>query len=294
MDIIDIIEKVFKLQVYSLSMINESFDCFVYLVNNEYIFKQSKRIAAREKLKREVEVLRYLEGRITLQIPQIEYYSEEYSVCGYREIVGSRLNRELYDRFTEKQKEKLAIDIAQFLRELHAVPLPNIEGLELEMLKDYQNDYAFLQSNIYQGLSDKVKVYIDALFDKILNDERLRSFDNVLCHNDFTCRHIITVCNEAVGIIDFGDSVISDRDKDFLYLLEESDVEIGREFGFKVIDSYGKTNKNTALFKSDLNVEYRPIEEMIIGYNRGLDRLYQGGLSKIIARCEGGLMYGKE
>ena len=76
MDIKEIIESEFDLTVHDIFILGQGLDSIAYFVNNEYIFKQSKHDEARINLKKEISVLNYLKGKITLQIPVIEYYSE--------------------------------------------------------------------------------------------------------------------------------------------------------------------------------------------------------------------------
>ena len=103
-----------------------------------------------------------------------------------------------------------------------------------------------------------------------------------LCHNDLSCNHIIIQNNKAVGIIDFGDAAITDRDKDYVYLLENSSGEIGREFGIKVLKYYNHPNIDIPILKADLNDEYYPIEQILGGQAMKLDDMYSKGLNKII------------
>lgn len=116
---------------------------------------------------------------------------------------------------TKEEQDELAEDIAQFLEELHSVPLPNINGLEINVLEDYQNDYTALKERVYDELPMNSKKYLESLFEKILNDDRITNYKKVLCHNDISCKHIVIENNVAVGVIDFGDVAITDRDKDF-------------------------------------------------------------------------------
>lgn len=282
MDIKEIIENQFNLIVHNIIVLGQGLDSIAYLVNNEYIFKQSKHDIARINLKKEMQVLKYLKNQITLQTPDIEYYSEEYSVCGYKEIKGNKLTPSIYKSLSDDEKDILAQDIALFLREMHAIPLPNIAGLELHVMDDYRSDYETLRETIYDKISDKSKEYIDDLYKRILNDERISQYVKALCHNDLGCNHIIIQNNKAVGIIDFGDVAITDRDKDFVYLLEDSNEEIGREFGIKVLEYYNHPNKEIPILKADWNDEYYPIEQILGGQAMKLDDMYNKGLNKII------------
>ena len=282
MDMKEIIESEFGLIVHNIIVLGQGLDSIAYLVNDEYIFKQSKHDEARIGLKKEIQVLNYLKGKITLQIPDIEYYSEEYSVCGYREIKGDKLTPDMYKNMSDDKKDKLIQDIALFLREMHSIPLPDIDGLEWNVVDDYKNDYDTLREMIYDKIPDKSKEYLDNLYKRILNDERITNYARALCHNDLSCKHMIIQNDRVVGIIDFGDAAITDRDKDFIYLLEDSSEEIGREFGLKVLEYYNHPNKDIPILKANLNDEYYPIEQILGGQSRNLDKMYHAGLNKII------------
>ena len=282
MDIREIIEREFDLTVHNIFVLGQGLDSIAYLVNYEYIFKQSKHEEARINLKKEIKVLNYLKGKVTLQIPDIEYYSEEYGVCGYKEIKGDKLTPIIYQNMSADEKDKLVQDIALFLREMHSISLPNIDGLELNVFDDYESDYDTLREMIYNKIPDRSKEYIDDLYKRILNDKRISQYVKALCHNDLSCNHIIIQNNKAIGIIDFGDVAITDRDKDFIYLLEDSSEEIGREFGLRVLEYYNHPNKDIAILKADLNDEYYPIEQILGGKAMKSDNMYLAGLNKII------------
>lgn len=282
MNIKDIIESEFGLIVHNVIILGQGLDSIAYLVNNEYIFKQSKHDEAKINLKKEIQILNYLKGKTTLQIPDIEYYSEEYNVCGYKEIKGNKLTHSIYKSMSDDEKDMLAQDIAMFLRKMHSIPLPDVYGSELNIIDDYSSDYDALRETIYDKIPDKSKEYIDNLYKRILNDERISQYDKALCHNDLSCNHIIIQNNKAVGIIDFGDATITDRDKDFIYLLEDSSEKIGRDFGIKVLEYYNHPNIDIPIFKANLNDEYYPIEQILGGQAMGLNDMYNKGLNKII------------
>jgi len=282
MDMKEIIESEFSVMVHDIFVLGQGLDSIAYLVNHEYIFKQSKHHEARLNLKKEIQVLNYLKGKVTLQIPDIEYYSEEYGICGYREIRGEKLTPTIYKNMSDDEKDKLVQDIALFLREMHSLPLPDIDELELNVMNDYKSDYKILREIIYNKIPDRSKKYIDDLYKRILSDERISKYVKAVCHNDLSCNHIIIHNNKVIGIIDFGDAAITDRDKDFIYLLEESSEEIGREFGLKVLEYYNHPNKDIAILKADLNDEYYPIEQILGGQVKELENMYIAGLNKII------------
>lgn len=282
MDIKEIIESEFGLTVHDSMVLGQGLDSIAYLVNNEYIFKQSKHDEARMNLKKEIQVLNYLKNKITLQIPVIEYYSEKYSVCGYKEIKGAKLTPAVYESMSDDKKDKLAQDIARFLREMHSVPLPDIDGLDWDVVEDYKNDHDSLRETVYDKIPGRSKEYLNHLYERILNDERITKYVRALCHNDLSCNHMIIQNGHVVGIIDFGDAAVTDRDKDFVYLLEDSGEEIGREFGLKVLEYYNHPDMDIPVLKADLNGEYYPIEQILGGQAKKLDSMYHKGLNKLM------------
>ena len=281
MDIKEIIERKFDFPVHDLTVMGQGLDSVAYLVNNEYVFKQAKHDEARAGLQKEKLVLDYLRGKITLQIPEIEFYSEEYHVCGYKAIKGDKLTPELYKAMSDVEKDRLAQDVAMFLSQMHALPLPDIDILQADVVDDYQRDYDALRKTVYEKIPERSKAYLDDLFQRIFSDRRITEYVKALCHNDLSCNHMIIQNNRVIGIIDFGDASVTDRDKDFIYLLENSREELGREFGMKVLEYYHHPNKDIPILKADLNEAYYPIKLILGGQAMRSENMYNKGLNKL-------------
>ncbi len=281
MEIRQLIEGEFNLKVDNIKKMGEGLESEAFLINYAYIFKHSKHSQAFKSMKKEIQVLNYLDGKISIDIPKIEFYSPEHHISGYKLVEGEILTPELFNSFTKTEQENLAKDIALFVKEMHALKLPDIEDLEINVLEDYKNDYRYLKENIYSLIPIEAQTYLDKFYKSILNNKNMINYKKVLCHNDLSCNHILVKNNKLSGIIDFGDVAITDEDKDFVYLLEQSDEEVGREFGLKVLKYYNHTNIESAVWKSDLNDMYYPIEQTICGKNIGDDKMFNEGLNKL-------------
>lgn len=281
MNIKKLIEKEFNLKVTKMKKMGEGLESEAFLVNNTFIFKHSKHSEAFKSMVKEIEVLNYIKDKISIDIPKIEFYSPEYHISGYRLVEGKILTPKLFNGFTEVEQENLAKDIAQFIKEIHALKLPDIDDLEINVLEDYESDYDYLKEKIYSIIPVEAQNYLDKFYKSILNNDNLIHYKKVLCHNDLSCNHILIKNNKLSGIIDFGDVAITDADKDFVYLLEQSDEEIGREFVLNVLKYYNQTSVESAVWKSDLNDIYYPIEQTICGNNIGDDKTFNEGLNKI-------------
>ena len=159
------------------------------------------------------------QGKISIDIPKIEFYSPEHHISGYKLVEGKILTPEVFNKFTKEEQENLAKDIALFVKEMHALKLPDIEDLEINVLEDYKSDYEYLKENIYSLIPIEAQTYLDKFYKSILNNKNMINYKKVLCHNDLSCNHILIKNNKLSGIIDFGDVAITDADKDFVYLL---------------------------------------------------------------------------
>ena len=153
MSVKEIIEKEFGIKVQKFKRMGEGLESEAFLVNGTYIFKHSKHSEAFKSMAKEVEVLKYLNGKISIDIPKIEFYSPQHHISGYKLVEGKILTPELFNGFTETEQENLAKDIALFVKEMHALKLPNIEDLEINVLEDYKSDYEYLKENIYSLLT---------------------------------------------------------------------------------------------------------------------------------------------
>ena len=90
---------------------------------------------------------------------------------------------------------------------------------------------------------------------------------------------------KLVGIIDFGDSGIIDEYCDFIYLLEDSEEEIGKDFGEDILQLYGDIDINKAKEYQDIVEMYYPIETIIYGIKNNRDDFIKKGRKVLNERC---------
>lgn len=255
-------------KVNTIKLVGNGNDSNAYEVNGNIIFKFPKHKKASDNLDKEIEILQFLENKISCNIPKVLFIGkikDGYTFGGFSKINGVPLTKELYASLSSAEQDKLARDLALFLKELHAIAY---NKYEVEMLDNYKNDYAKLKELIYDKIDDDTKVKIDKIYEDLFNDSDLIVNNKGLIHNDFSCGNIMVDLNkrQVSGIIDFGDTCVSDIDNDFYCLLEESDEEIGRDFGLKVLQYYGYDNIDRMLKKSDFHEFYWIFEEIIYGY----------------------------
>ena len=267
MDIKKIIEEKCNIVVDSINLIGEGYDSKAYLVNNEYIFKIKFSANKKKGYEKEKAIYDFLNKHLTsdIKIPEIDYsyITDELSIPGYKKIDGQFLSPKIYNTMTSEQKSALKKDIAEFLKSMHSLDHSEIQNYSINNRQNISEEYQLLRDTIYNELTDVEKQYIESFF------ERLKSttiFDDkkCLCHNDFSCNHLLlNDNNKLVGIIDFGDAGIIDEYCDFIYLLEDSEEEIGSFFGEDILQIYGDIDIDKTNEYQDVLEQYYPIETIV-------------------------------
>lgn len=257
-------------KVDEIKLIGNGNDSFAYEVNSNIIFKFPKHEKANANLIKEAQILRFLEGKLSLPIPKALYECasnnlSNYYFIGLSKIKGVSLNKKIFNELSVIEKDELARQMAEFLKQLHHQIYA--EYKEDNIVK-FKADYLKLKDLIYDRLDSSSREKIDTMYKKLFANQDFLNQRNGLIHNDFSCGNILfdTESRKISGIIDFGDSCVSDIDNDFYCLLEESDEELGREFGLKVLEYYGYKDINKILRKSDFHEFYWMIEEILYGY----------------------------
>ena len=269
MDIKKILEEKFNINIDSIKEIGEGYDSKAYLVNNEYIFKMKFSANKKKGYEKEKAIYDFLNKNLktNIKIPNIEYslITDELSILGYKEIKGKFLSPELYETLTEEEKMNLKKDIATFLRSMHDLDITEISNYKIDNKENVLEEYSLLKDTIYDTLLDYEKEYVEN-FMKRLNATDVFNGKKCLCHNDFSSNHILLDDNNRFcGVIDFGDSGIIDEYCDFIYLLEDSEEEIGKEFGIDILKLYGNIDIEKAMEYQDIVEEYYPVETIIYG-----------------------------
>lgn len=289
MKIENLIKSKFDLEVASIKIIGEGYDSKAYLINDEYIFKLKISSNKKKGYKKEKAVLDFLNRnlRTTIKIPQIDfiYIDNELSIMGYKKINGAFLTPDIYKEMNVKQQEILKKDIAKFLKDIHNLDYAEIKEYVIDNKQNCFEEYDLLQKTIYNDLTEKEKKYIEKFFER-LNNTTIFDDKKCLCHNDFSCNHLLIDNNKKlVGIIDFGDSGIIDEYCDFIYLLEDSEEEIGKDFGEDILQLYGDIDINKAKEYQDIVEMYYPIETIIYGIKNNRDDFIKKGRKVLNERC---------
>lgn len=288
MDIKNLIESKFNIVVVSCNLIGEGYDSKAYLINDEYIYKI--KISANEKkgYVKEKAILDFLNDNLKtdINIPKVEYFfvDESIQIMGYKKIEGRALTSDIYEHMSKEERNNLKKDIANFLKELHSIDYSLISEYSIDNKSNCLEEYEILKGTIYNDFTEAEKKYVEGFYNW-LEDTTIFSNKKCLCHNDFSCNHILLDHdNKFTGVIDFGDSGIIDEYCDFIYLLENSDEEIGRQFGLDILYLYKDIDIGKAVEYQELVDEYWPIETMIYGIRNNKQDFIDKGRAELNRR----------
>lgn len=199
-----IIEK--SIQVRSIECIGYGNHSEAFCVNGEIVIKLPKHRKAANCLKTEIQVLKGLEGKTDLNIPNVlfegVFYNEDEKFVYFASklLNGRKLSRKEFFSLDNKISVINSQLVAKFLYGLHH---------ERQILP-------------------------------------IKRYDFCLLHGDFSLNHLLfNEKNIVCGVLDFGDSRVGKPKSDFVYLLDdEDDEEFGLRFGEMVLKEYNAMGIN--------------------------------------------------
>ena len=288
MDIKRVINEKCNIVIDSIKLIGEGYDSKAYIVNNEYVFKIKFSANKKKGYEKEKAIYDFLNKNLktNIKIPRIEYsyITDELSILGYKEIKGKFLTPEIYSTMQKDKQELLKQDIAIFLRQMHDLDYSEISSYTIDNKQNVLEEYQLLKETIYDSLTDTEKQYIEDFMQRLYNTT-IFGGKKCLCHNDFSCNHLLLDNdNRLVGVIDFGDSGIIDEYCDFIYLLEDSEEEIGMSFGEDILKLYGNIDVSKAKEYQDIVEQYYPIETIVYGIKNDKSVFIEKGRKEIYIR----------
>lgn len=274
-----IIEQQFpELSPIIIKNIGQGWDNKVFLVNEQLIFRLPHREIAATLIERENAVLRYLQNRVKLKIPNPSYLGQPsenypYHFHGYPIIPGiSGCHANLSDSIRKKSVVKLA----EFLNKLHSITESEARAIGAKQQVHDRTDAA--QAII--ALTERVEKInarnITSINLNIFNEEMKiasavhLSKTNALIHGDLYSRHLIFDKEEFIGIIDWGDVGINHPAVDLGVVFSFFPTECHPAF----FEIYGTIDHQTHAYARFLGL-YSALTVMLYGHDTNDTRLVQ-------------------
>lgn len=276
-----------SLRVSSARWIRTGWDNVVLDINNRIIFRFPRFKAAEKSLQREIKLLSSLPGHLSVPIPDYKYITpvkkNQFSFAGYRKIPGKPVT---IGGYRVAWTRKLAVGLARFLRQLHTTRITrkisqtvSRQGSRENRILDYRGQIRTLG---YKYLNRKTRELSESFFEDSVERFEKTNYEPVLVHGDLTDNNILVDPNSGklAGVLDWGDSRITDPALDFCGLFE-----INRHLGHETLALYAETSKD---FLGRVEVYWRmlPYFEILYGIFTGSNRKRNLGVSRLHRRLE--------
>lgn len=183
----------------------------IVIVDDALIFRFPRSVHVAKELRREIPLLKALQGKLPLPIPDPIYIADdsvtgELAFMGYPMLPGQALTRDLIETIQDDfVVQQLAEELAGFLKALHSLPLElsAAEPTPSDSRAFWKRLYADFSEKLFPHMREDARHYVTQRFDEALRDDRLWEFENLLCHGDFGTGNILYSPGHISGVIDF-------------------------------------------------------------------------------------------
>lgn len=236
-----------QLVIHSVQEMPHGWRNYVFLINNKLIVRFPKNVVSEMGVQKKV--LDKLAKSISYKIPTIHYLDPKRCYTVYPAILACSYSLWDFQQFTSEEKSRAAVDIADFLYQMHGVYALE----ELQELGIARFDYAKEVRDISEESAKFATLSLPRKVSKLVESQAevakhhlSQNHEEVLLHNDLHAGNIILDCDNKRlhGVIDFDDIKIGHFQLDFASLIyslpadiSQSIVQIyadrtGREVGF--------------------------------------------------------------
>ena len=225
------------LKYESAKLITHGWDNNIVILDNAFVFRFPRNDEYVKKFKVEVNLIHYLQDKVSIAIPNYRYLSKDRSFGGYPFIAGEVLTPELLQSQSGDVKESMAIDLANFLTTIHQTPKEVISKMNIPngswTFEHIQKLYKEIKETLYRALSKDEVAWLEYQFQNYFSLKG--EVQLALTHSDLGGDNILFDAKNGKisGILDFADAEYTDSALDFSRLLD-----YGEDFMRNVITHY--------------------------------------------------------
>ncbi|MGI8550164.1 MAG: phosphotransferase family protein [Dehalococcoidia bacterium] len=255
-------------------------DSDAFTVNAADIFRFPRYDSVREALAVEAALLPLLAPVLPLPIPHFTLVAHEGTgeesdglslFVGYPRIEGLQLTPERFQKLAPIVQRRFAEQLGEFIGALQRFPVPVARRAGVPIMEDARAQlgafYACVREQLFPLLSERERLWVRDLLERLLADPANFAFEPVLSHSDLSGDHIIYDPDTLTltGIIDFGDVQWGDPVLDFTGLLRE----YGSVFYGQAVESSSLHLDENAKQRLHFYLRRGPLLQMLHGVSAG-------------------------
>jgi aminoglycoside 2''-phosphotransferase len=228
-DLADRLQRRFpELSISPLRLLDVGFGSTVVETADGIVFRVARHPRAAGGHARELQLLPQLAGRLPIDVPEPRWRIEPdadfpHGAIGYRQLRGEPLT-------AGGGTDRLAEDVARFLRALHGLQDIAAESRELDLDSLREATLPALE----HALEPAELARLDRWWDEICTDAALRTFEPALRHGDLWYENLLVAGGRLVGVLDWEGAAFADPAQDFAPLRH-----LGDPFSEAVLGAYG-------------------------------------------------------
>ena len=261
--------------------LTHGWDHAVLILDEALVFRAPKTQAYRDALANEARLLRYLQPRVEVGIPDYTYQSADGSFAGYPLLAGRELDVATFRRLSEDERGRIADELAALLTAVHETPKSVARQYGVSE-QDPRNDHEDLVRDVEALVLPRLaahEVRIVRTFLAELATELAPACPTALVHGDLSGEHILwNAAKQRVSVIDFSDRSIGDPALDFAEL-----HAYGREFIEHVLERYHGPQDEGTLRRARLYFRRVALETMADSL-QGYPCTFEDGYAEFLAR----------
>ena len=265
--------------VQSHRIILDGWDNHVLEVNNDTIFRFTRRTETQVQHIKELELLPYLNNKLSLKVPKPIHWRTQGKppfYMAYKRIDGEPLTRE---EASQIDTDYLVESFANLLSELQDTPISLFKQVPVYTNEVWRTQYFELYNQILDKiaprLDETIVESIKTIFDEPLNKSNYFDFIPALIHRDLTSDHILNKDREITGVIDWGDACFGDPAFDLAGFIMDYDPNLVTQL-IETLDVPEHCLKRARFY-----AKISPFYECLYGLETGDEKIINTGLMKI-------------
>jgi aminoglycoside 2''-phosphotransferase len=197
----------------------------IVIIAGRRVYRFARNETGKAALQHEALILKLVQTATTLAVPKFEMVADDFVT--YELIAGQPLVRNDILRLPVVEQDRLAEQLAMFLRHLHSIPVEVLEmnGIRASDGRQTQAEwlglYEAVQTELYPLMYRVTRDWVQQHFAPLLHDDDWLRFQSVLIHDDLAQYHILYNPDRHLinGIIDFGTAGRGDPARDYGLLM---------------------------------------------------------------------------
>ncbi len=184
-------------------------------INGDYILKLPRPHRGLTGLNTEQAVTDFMRDRLQLPIPALSVHADPVLMGRYHKLPGDIFDKVRYAALSEKDKDVLAEQLADFFASFHAVPWEEVEAAKLSLSPSWELSTDLIEEQLVSEEDQTIKMQISEV---VRNHKALQVPDSnqVFGHFDLHGGNLLVnkSHNQVSAVIDFGNCKIGDVHQD--------------------------------------------------------------------------------